>query len=251
MRILLLWTVRSAESYHSSDNVVASHDVAGPTCAGIDVVRGVGLVVLHGQPARLEQLARAAGEADLHDRVAAAVGDERAHALPALEIGLPAVDDGDEAREGEDPGGRRAVGPEAERVAHHRAHREAAQHGLPRAEAGARPQLVVQGGELGVGGVEGVGVGIADAWHDVPVVARPARQRQWRPRRHHVQPLLRVEHVAERQQVVLVGAAAVVQDEQPGGLTGGRALAERSGRSCAALCQLGTAAHGHPAAAWA
>ena len=47
---------------------------------GVDVVRGVGLVVLDGQAAGLEQLPRAAGEVDVHDRVVAAVGDERARA---------------------------------------------------------------------------------------------------------------------------------------------------------------------------
>src|SRR5688500_18691087 len=36
---------------------------------GLDVVRGVGLVVLDRQPAGLEQVARAACEGDLHDRV--------------------------------------------------------------------------------------------------------------------------------------------------------------------------------------
>ena len=41
-----------------------------------------------------------------------------------------------------------------------------------------------------------------------------------------MQPPLRVEHVGEAEQVVLVGAAAVVQDEQAGGVAGRRALAE-------------------------
>ena len=83
----------------------------------------------------------------VHDRVAAAVGDEHAGAAGAArEVGLPALDDRDEAREGEDAGRRRAVGPEAERVAHHRAHREAAEDGVlgrrrrsaPRARRAAR-----------------------------------------------------------------------------------------------------------------
>src|SRR3954462_13140568 len=68
----------------------------------VDVVGGVGLVVLDVQPARLEQLARTAGEADLHHRVAPAVGDEDAQAAAILERRLPALDDRDEARERED-----------------------------------------------------------------------------------------------------------------------------------------------------
>ena len=53
-----------------------------------------------------------------------------------------------------------------------------------------------------------------------------------------MQPLLRVEHVGEAEQVVLVGAAAVVQDEQAGGVAGRRALAERE------------VAHGTHSASW-
>ena len=52
------------------------------------------------------------------------------------QIGLPALDLGHEAGEGEDAGRRRAVRAEAERVAHHRAHREAAEHGLLRRQPG-------------------------------------------------------------------------------------------------------------------
>ncbi len=63
--------------------------------------------------------------------------------------------------------------------------------------------------------MERVVVGIADARHHVPVIARPAGQLQRPARRHDVQPSLGIEHVAEREQVVLVGAAAVVQDQQP------------------------------------
>jgi hypothetical protein len=40
-----------------------------------------------------------------------------------------------------------------------------------------------------------------------------------------MQAALRVEHVAEAEQVVLVGAAAVVEDEQAGGVAGRRPLA--------------------------
>ena len=73
-------------------------------------------------------------------------------------------------------------------------------------------------GEGGAGGVEGVVVGIADPRHQVPVVAGRARQRQRRPRRDHPQPPLGVERVGQPQQVALVGAAPVVEDEQALGL---------------------------------
>jgi hypothetical protein len=58
------------------------------------------------------------------------------------------------------------------------------------------------------------------------VVAGPARELQRRARRDDVQPPLRVEHVGEAEQVVLVGAAAVVEDEEAGRLAVGGALAE-------------------------
>src|SRR5438045_3705951 len=81
-------------------------------------------------------------ESDCADRVAAAAGDERARrAGAAREVGLPALDDRDEAREREDARGRRAVRAETERVAHHRAHREAAEHRLLGREPGALPQF--------------------------------------------------------------------------------------------------------------
>ena len=58
-----------------------------------------------------------------------------------------------------------------------------------------------------------------------------ARERERRPRRGDVQPLLRVEDVAEAEQIVRVGAAAVVQDEQAGGLAGRGRARGRSARS--------------------
>ena len=125
------------------------------------------------QAARLEQLAGAAGEADLHDRVAAAVGDEHARVLPAREVGLPPLDDRDEAREGEDPGRRRAVG------ARDRASSSSPSPSRsPRARSAPAPSPVRshssswKPASSRVGRVEGVVVGIADARHDVPVVAR-------------------------------------------------------------------------------
>ena len=56
------------------------------------------------------------------------------------------------------------------------------------------------------------------------MIAGRARQLQRRPRRDDVQPAPRVEHVGEAEQVALVGAAAVMEDEQALGLVGGRAL---------------------------
>jgi hypothetical protein len=48
---------------------------------------------------------------------------------------------------------------------------------------------------------------------------------QRRARRDDVKPALRVEGVGEAEQVVLVGAASVVKDEQPGGVSGRGPLA--------------------------
>ena len=205
----------------------------------IDVVGGVGLVVVDLEPGGLEQVAGAPREADLHHGVEAAVGDEGTQVRPAAGIRPPALDGGDEAREGEDPRRRRAPAVEPERVAHDRAHREPAEHGLRGRDAGALPQVVVERGERRVRGAEGVRVGVADARHDVPVAARPAGQRQRRARRGHVQPALGIEHVGQRQQVVLVGAAAVVEDEQAGGLPVRRPLAERQRAQAGSLARRG------------
>src|SRR4051795_10797617 len=103
----------------------------------VDLVARVGLVVLDRKPGGPEQLVRATAEPDLHDRVAATVGDERAQARSPVEVGLPAVDDRDEAGEGEDPGGRRPVGAEPERGAHHGGPGEAAEGGAPPPRGGA------------------------------------------------------------------------------------------------------------------
>ena len=57
-------------------------------------------------------------------------------------------------------------------------------------------------------------------------MARPAGERQRPARRHDVQAALGIEHVGETEQIVLVGAAAVVQDHQPLGVAGRGALSE-------------------------
>ena len=77
------------------------------------------------------------------------------------------------------------------------------------------------------------GSGIADPRDDVPV--RPARRQRERPARAvAVQPPRRVEHVEERKEIVLVGAAPVEEDERTGRLAGSGTLAddhaERSAR---------------------
>ncbi|MEJ7714960.1 MAG: hypothetical protein WKF40_04345, partial [Thermoleophilaceae bacterium] len=92
-------------------------------------------------------------------------------------------------------------------------------------DAGSLPQLVVEGGERGVGGVEGLGVGAADLLDHVPVVAGRAGKGERRARRDHVQAAPGVQDVGQAEQVVLVRAAAVVEDEEAGGVAVGRALA--------------------------
>ena len=77
----------------------------------------------------------------------------------------------------------------------------------------------------GEGGVKGVGFGVADTGDDIPVVSRQAGERQRCPRRDDVQAAPRVERIGQTEQVVLIGATAVVEDEQAFGLAGGRALA--------------------------
>ena len=80
---------------------------------------------------------------------------------------------------------------------------------------------------------ERLGIGKADARHDVPVRAA-RRQRQRRARAEAVEAALGVERVEQRHQVELVGAAAVEEDERALGLAGGAALldaqAPRAGR---------------------
>ena len=79
-------------------------------------------------------------------------------------------------------------------------------------------------GQLPVGGAEGLGVGIADARDDVPVVARAAEGERCAGG-DDVESPLRVEVVAEREQIGLVGAAAVVEHEESRRVADGRPLA--------------------------
>ena len=144
-----------------------------------------------------------------------AVRDEGARPLPPGQVRLPALDRGHEPRERENPRRRRPAGSEAERVAHHRAHREAAEHRALRRDARLLPERVVKRRQRAERRVERRRVRIADPRHDVPVVARPARKLERRAGRDDMQPACRIQYVREREQVALVGATAVVEDEQP------------------------------------
>ena len=194
---------------------------------GVDVVGHIGLVVLDFQAARLQQITGPAPELDADHRVAPPVGNERAHAWAALEVRPPAVDDRHEPRERENPGWGRPVGSEAQRVAHDRAHREAAEHGGGRRDPGPLPQLVVEAGELAVCGMERFGVRMADLRHEIPVMPGPTGYRQRCAGGGDVQAPERVERVTEGEKIVLVGAATVVQHEQAARIRRCRPLAER------------------------
>ena len=124
------------------------------------------------------------------------------------------------------PAGGGPVGAEPERVAHHRAHREAAEDRLLRGQSGALPEGIVEVRERRVGGSESVRIRISDPRHRVPVTTGPARHGERASGGDHVEPAGGVERVGEPDQVVLVGAPAVVQDEQPLGSAGGGSFVE-------------------------
>src|ERR1700759_1289602 len=157
---------------------------------------------------------RRAAKSDVDPGVFRSVADERAQHRPIVERWLPAFDCRDEAREGEHTGGRRSITAERERVAHPAPHREATEHGALWPDPRLLPQLIVELCEQCIGGGERLRIGVADAWDDVRVVATPARQRQRCARRDDVKAPPWVERVGERQQVVLVRTATVVQHEQ-------------------------------------
>ncbi len=85
---------------------------------------------------------------------------------------LPARDGGDESGERQDPGRSRSLAVERERVAHHRPLGEAGEHRPLRADAGPRPELVVELAEQPHRAVERVGIRIADPRDHVPVISR-------------------------------------------------------------------------------
>ena len=118
------------------------------------------------------------------------------------------------------PAGRGRPAPEPERVGHHRALREAAQDRALVRDAVRGEQVVEPAAGQRVGRLERLAVREADPPHDVPV--RPARRQRQRPARGGAeQAPLGVEHVEQREQVVLVGAAAVEQDERALGVAVG------------------------------
>ena len=81
------------------------------------------------------------------------------------------------------------------------------------------------------------GSGIADPRDEVPVKTGRTRQLQRRANADGVQPALGVERVGEREQVVLVGAAAVVEDQETArrGRGGTLLIGERSHRVSEAI----------------
>src|SRR4051794_28868983 len=95
----------------------------------VDLVAELRLAVGEVETTGLNHLSGTTGELDADHRVVAPVADEDAGAGPVGEARFPALDRRHEAAEGEDPGRRRPLGAEPHRVAHHRAHREAAEHG--------------------------------------------------------------------------------------------------------------------------
>ena len=78
-------------------------------------------------------------------------------------------------------------------------------------------------GQQLVGGVERLGVGVADAWYEVPVVSGAA-ELEGRARGDDVQAPLRIEPVGQPEQVGFVGASSVMEHEQASRLADGRSL---------------------------
>ena len=195
--------------------VARSHSAASGSMRRVDLVADGRLVVVDREAAGLDQLAGAAGETDLHDRVALAVGDEGPGPGRSSKLRLPALDRRDEAAEGEDarrpPADRRRAPSRSSSPCPSRSRRAPsprarsrsaprARRGARRAPRGRRERCRGRGSRPAAPGTSG---------------SRRARQRQRRPRRDDVQPPLGVEHVGEAEQVALVGAAAVMEDEQP------------------------------------
>jgi hypothetical protein len=99
--------------------------------------------------------------------------------------------------------------------------REPAEHGPGGLYVVAGEQVVEPAARLGVRRQEGVPVREADLAHDVPV--RPARRKRQRTaRRCPEEAPVGVEDVEQREEVVLVGAAAVQEDQRALWLGAGR-----------------------------
>jgi hypothetical protein len=164
--------------------------------------------------ARLDQaVARLAAELHRDHRVVRAVADRHRQPVGLAEVELEALDLRDEPAQRHDPGRTRPPGAEAERVRHDRPLREPAEHGPVVGDAVLGQDGVEPGGDLRVGRVEGLGIGVADAPHRVPVRAA-GRQRERPAGGRADQPALGIEQVEQRQEVVLVGAAAVEEHER-------------------------------------
>ena len=88
----------------------------------------------------------------------------------------------------------------------------------------------MEDGQLATSGVERRGVGEADTRHEVPVATGLARQRERCARRDDVEPSQRIECLPQPEQIVLVGAASVVENEQSDGLAVGCPLAKTERR---------------------
>ena len=104
---------------------------------------------------------------------------------------------------------------------HHRSLGEAAEHNALREDAGLGERRLEPCGDLGEGRQERVGIRESDLPHRVPVRAA-GWECQRASREEPDQALLRVEEVEEGQEVELVGAASVEQDESAGRLTSRR-----------------------------
>jgi hypothetical protein len=178
-------------------------------------VRHRRLAVGHVRAGLAQPVARLASELDPDDRVVGAVADGHREAGGIAE--LEAVDGRDEAAQRHDPRRPRATGAETERVRHHAPLREAAQHRPPVRDVVAREQVVEPAARQLEGRPEGLAVREADLPHDVPVRSA-RRQRQRPPGGGAEQAPIGIEQVEQREEVVLVGAAAVEEDERAVGV---------------------------------
>ncbi len=153
----------AAEAPHRRPQGLADHGVAHQAVTvssqltrsrdvgRVDVVSCLGLAVVDLEACRLQQVPGGASERHVDHRVPPTMGDEHARAAVAGQVRVPALDRGDEAGEGEDPGRGRAVGVQPQGVAHHRAHREPAEHGRGRAgsRSGPRARRAAEPGRRG------------------------------------------------------------------------------------------------------
>ncbi len=188
--------------------------------ARVDRVRHPRLAVDDRQPSRGQPRPPVARELDRDHGVQRAVPDRDRNAEVLGEVELEALDGRDEAAQRDQRGRRRAAAAEPERVAHHGALREAAEHGARRGHPRGLCKRVEPRRHQRQRLEEGLRIGVADPRDHVPVRAA-RRQAQRPPRRHGDQSPLRVEHVGQRLQVVLVRRAPMQQHERsfrcPGG----------------------------------